>query len=688
MKKTTFIDTKKAALRDLDDLLTEAGAWCAVDTEFDTNARMDRDLVIWSRSRRKGERVVILAEFAVSVYKEWLEDPTFKKVWSDFRADAPVFGKLSINMGPSFGADIVHEDFYLDENEKKHGLKPQVARHLRRRRKDYTQQFCYVPQGKKKAVVLMPGEIMGSKPFPPDALKVRSQEEWVRLLIDYSGDDAEDTIILHEMHKKHLKSIGYWKSGYLKIDAPLSITLQAVQPRGMLLDQAHMRKVRALAKVDQLRAERVFRTLTDAPADLNLNAKGQVRQLLVDQLGWPTYDDLRTGKTDEAQMTKEAFRRWEKEGYEAAKFYRKREVCRKLSSDVTGLLEGVSPDSRIRSETKQLGATTTRMTSKKWREVVPVVKTSKKGVTKTTYKKKLVGANLYNIVSKSEKDPYGVRRGFTAPKAGQVTADGVEAKEDHSLIIADEAGFELVIASHWAAGFVPDARAAQLIKQYGTASVLHVDTAIEIFKLPITVVEWMSEPSKWKAKYKREYDIAKILNFSLLYGGNEWTLTQKREMDTQNKDHLEENRLFLTQWFDAKPEFGVYGRKMVRHGYDFGWVPTIAGARQHVGEGLASRDRKEISHWENKCKNGPVQVSAGQILTMAMNAIERDLELKHDGGYRMTVQVYDEIVGECPTRHAEENRKRVHWHMEQPFKDVLRVPLTVESKVAQNWGEK
>lgn len=686
LKSTTFIDNRKAALRDLDDLASEPGVYCAVDTEFDKNDRLDRDLVIWSRSRRKGERVVITADLATSVYSSWLEDKRYPKVWSDYRADYPVFGKLGIKMSASFGADIVHQDFYDDENELKHGLKDQCLRHLRKRRKSYAELFSYLPEGKKKRIVLMPGEIMGLKPFPPEALKYMAQEEWRKKLIEYSGDDGEDTIMLFEIHRKKMQSIGYWDN-YNTIDRPFTITVQRMQRRGMLLDLDLLKQIRSQVRQDAARSSHVFKALTDAPEDINLNSKDQLRAHLIDGLGWPVYDDLRTDQTRLPQINQEALKRWKKDGFPLAGLILDRNAKTKLASDVTGLVEGVSPDIRIRSDLKQLGTSTARLASRKWTEIREHTKVLKNGTVKTTLKKKQVGANLFNVASKKEKDPYGIRRGFVAPKIGQITADGKVAEEDYSLIIADQAGFELVIATHWATLFVPDSKAAKLINKYGTASVVHADTAIEVFKIPVSVDKWMANPDGYKKKYKREYDIGKILNFSLLYNGNEWTVCNKLDWDTRDDDKIEEARSFVQQWEASKPEFPIYGRQMVKHGYEHGWVPTLAGARQHVGVGLASTDKGIKRHWESKCKNGPVQTSASQILMVAQNTIERDKELR-SWGYRQIIQVYDEIVGESPTRTAQKCKERVDWHMRQPYKNKLRVPLTVESKVANSWGEK
>lgn len=684
--RTTFIDSRKVALRDLDAATSIPGQPCALDSEFDTNERdrNDKDLVIWSRSRNRGERVVILGEFATSVYADWLQDKRFPKVWSDYRQDEPVFHKLGLDLNPSFHADIVHLDHYRDENEKKHGLKPQVGRLLNRRRQDYAKLFCFVPEGKKKSVVLSPSMIMGWREAPSGAFLKKPREQLLKEFIDYSGDDAEDTILCYYKNRRHLEEIGYWDT-YLELDQPFTLTLRAMQPRGILIDKPNMLRVRALAKGDMLRAEHVFRAVTDAPADMNLNSNDQKRALIIDQLGWPEYEDLMTDG-GEASISKPALQRWAVDGYKAALLLIERDSKRKLVSDVNGLISGTSEDGRLRSDWKQLGTSTARLASRKWSVLYPFEKVAKRtGVSTIVWKKKQVGANLQNIVTKKEKDPYGIRKGFVAPLAGQMTADGTLAEEDYVLIVADYAGYELVILCHWIAEFCPESPMIKAILKYGTASALHVDTAIKVFKLPVTLDEWMANASLYKAKHKHPYDIAKILNFGLGYGADEYTMTKKREMDVRNPKHIEENRLFVAKWFEGKPEVARYQRRMVKHGYKFGWVPTLAGSRQNVGEGLARESDRERKHWEDKCKNGPIQTSASQIMMKAMNDIECDEELR-SWGYRMIKQVHDEIGGEGPKSTAQKSKERVEWHMLQAYKDVLRVPLGVEAQIAANWA--
>ena len=55
---------------------------------------------------------------------------------------------------------------------------------------------------------------------------------------------------------------------------------------------------------------------------------------------------------------------------------------------------------------------------------------------------------------------------------------------------------------------------------------------------------------------------------------------------------------------------------------------------------------------------------------------------RNDGAY-ILAQVHDEIVAECPEKYAEEYRVILQDCMENVVK--LRVPLTAEANVADNW---
>jgi len=74
-------------------------------------------------------------------------------------------------------------------------------------------------------------------------------------------------------------------------------------------------------------------------------------------------------------------------------------------------------------------------------------------------------------------------------------------------------------------------------------------------------------------------------------------------------------------------------------------------------------------------------------MTLAMLKISRSPILK-DLGYRLLLQIHDEVILEGPEEHAEAAKAEVVACMENPFDDVLSsltVDLVVDAKTAKNW---
>jgi DNA polymerase-1 len=87
---------------------------------------------------------------------------------------------------------------------------------------------------------------------------------------------------------------------------------------------------------------------------------------------------------------------------------------------------------------------------------------------------------------------------------------------------------------------------------------------------------------------------------------------------------------------------------------------------------------------EREAINHPVQGSAADIMKMAMIRIHKAL---HERGFaaKMTLQVHDELVFDCPTSELEEIKTLVKREMEEAY--TLNVPLRADVASGKNWEE-
>ena len=92
------------------------------------------------------------------------------------------------------------------------------------------------------------------------------------------------------------------------------------------------------------------------------------------------------------------------------------------------------------------------------------------------------------------------------------------------------------------------------------------------------------------------------------------------------------------------------------------------------------------SHAQRAAINTPLQGGAADVVMMAMLGIHSHQRLT-EMGWRMLLQIHDELILEGPEEHAEEALKIVKAVMSHPLEEDLRVALVVDATIADNWME-
>jgi len=112
---------------------------------------------------------------------------------------------------------------------------------------------------------------------------------------------------------------------------------------------------------------------------------------------------------------------------------------------------------------------------------------------------------------------------------------------------------------------------------------------------------------------------------------------------------------------------------------------TVMGRMRPLKAAMHKRQRV----WEGALRqvvNSPIQGSAADIVTLAMLQLNDDPRL-HALGFRQILQIHDEIVLEGPEESAEEALERVLAIMENPLPFDFCVPLKVDARISQSWGQ-
>jgi DNA polymerase-1 len=180
-----------------------------------------------------------------------------------------------------------------------------------------------------------------------------------------------------------------------------------------------------------------------------------------------------------------------------------------------------------------------------------------------------------------------------------------------------------------------------------------------------------------KEARKEERRKAKILNFSIAYGKTAYGLAKDWGVS------LSEAEATVKAWYSDRPEVLAWQLRMREGARRTGKVYTMLG-RQRDLPGI--NVRRTAGHSERAAINTPIQGSAADIVMCAMLGITKNEELRRLG-YRMVLQIHDEVVLEGPEGHSEAALARLKAIMERPFDQPLLVDLTVDAKVVKNWGD-
>jgi DNA polymerase-1 len=252
--------------------------------------------------------------------------------------------------------------------------------------------------------------------------------------------------------------------------------------------------------------------------------------------------------------------------------------------------------------------------------------------------------NLQNIPIRTELGRR-IRRAFVA-------APG------HVLISADYSQIELRVLAHMAGE-------EALIEAFRIGEDIHDRTAHRVFG-PDSPLD--------KHELRRR---AKIVNYALLYGKTAFTLAKDIGV---TKEAAQE---FINAYFAGFPRVRDFIDDTIARARESGVVRTMFGRRRLVPE-LNSRNGQIRAAAERATVNMPIQGSAADILKKAMIALHAALPAR-GLQTRMILTVHDELLFEAPEKEADRAAGVVRELMESAT--PLRVPLTVDVGIAQNWRD-
>jgi DNA polymerase-1 len=367
----------------------------------------------------------------------WLEDPTAPKLAQHAKYDVHVLANHGITVR-GLAHDTLLESYVL-EAHKPHSLESLAERHLGRRGLSY-EELC----GK------------GASQIPFAQVDVARATE-------YSGEDSEMALQVHEVLWPRLQAEPGLRHVYETIELPVSAVLGRIERRGVLIDPAR------LARQSHELAERMLaleqQAYEIAGQRFNIGSPKQIGEILFGRLGLPVKKKTATGapSTDEEVLQELA------QDYPLPARILEHRGLSKLKSTYTDKLPlMVNPATgRVHTNYAQAVAITGRLASNE--------------------------PNLQNIPIRTAEGRR-VREAFVAPPG-------------HRIVSADYSQIELRIMAHISGD-------PGMTRAFAEGQDIHRATAAEIFGLA---------PAEVSAEQRR---YAKTINFGLIYGMGAFGLSQ------------------------------------------------------------------------------------------------------------------------------------------------------------------
>jgi len=252
--------------------------------------------------------------------------------------------------------------------------------------------------------------------------------------------------------------------------------------------------------------------------------------------------------------------------------------------------------------------------------------------------------NLQNIPVRSEIGKE-IRRAFIASKG-------------YKLISADYSQIELRVLAHLSGDPL-------LIEAFEKGVDIHSQTAVKILGI---------KPEDVTPNLRR---LAKTINFGIIYGMSDYGLAKELGI------HKREAKEYIENYFNTYRVVRDFLESLKESAREKGYVTTIFNRKRYIPQ-IKSNNKTERELGERLAINTPIQGSAADLIKLAMvnlyNTL-RERRLPAD----IILQIHDELLVEVKEEAVEEVAQIVKETMENAY--PMRVPITVDVKIGDNWCE-
>jgi len=232
------------------------------------------------------------------------------------------------------------------------------------------------------------------------------------------------------------------------------------------------------------------------------------------------------------------------------------------------------------------------------------------------------------------------------------------AEPGHRLVSADYSQVELRILAHVSGE-------PKLREAFARGEDIHAATAAEVLGKDQATLT------------KDERNIAKMVNFGIIYGISAFGLSENLEIPR------EEAQQYIDAYLARFPMVQDFIQRTIEQAAQDGYVTTLFGRRRPVPEIRAS-NRQTRSLGERLAVNSVMQGTAADIIKVAMVSIHD--RLRDEGrSSRLVLQVHDELLVEAPDAEVSTVKDLVRDEMQAAY--PLDPPLGVDVGAGDDWND-
>ncbi len=232
------------------------------------------------------------------------------------------------------------------------------------------------------------------------------------------------------------------------------------------------------------------------------------------------------------------------------------------------------------------------------------------------------------------------------------------AEPGWKLVSADYSQVELRILAHVSGE-------PKLREAFARGEDIHAATAAEVLGRPQAELT------------KDERNIAKMVNFGIIYGISAFGLSENLEIPR------EEAQTYIDAYLARFPHVQDFIARTIEQATSDGYVTTLLGRRRPVPEIRAS-NRQTRGLGERLAVNSVMQGTAADIIKVAMVSVHERLRAEGRAS-RLVLQVHDELLLEAPDAEVPAAREALREEMCKAY--PLDPPLAVDVGVGDDWNQ-